>query len=72
MLSCGHLLSAQQLALQRHNVEALSSALPLGQGWCPMNWQILEGASRIPMPLFKATTALDTSPIYLQGTIELQ
>jgi methionyl-tRNA formyltransferase len=27
------------------------SALPQGQGWSPMTWQILEGASPIPVTL---------------------
>ena len=48
------------------------SALPQGQGWSPMTWQILEGACRIPITLFEATDELDTGPIYLQHTIELR
>jgi hypothetical protein len=40
------LLSPDQLALQRHMLVAHGSALPQGQGWSPMTWQILDGASR--------------------------
>ena len=36
-----------------------------------MTWQILEGASSIPLTLFEAAEALDAGPIYLQKRIEL-
>jgi UDP-2,4-diacetamido-2,4,6-trideoxy-beta-L-altropyranose hydrolase len=72
LLSCGRLLSPEQLALHRHNLVVHESALPHGQGWSPMTWQILEGSNRIPVTLFEATAALDAGSIYLQSTIELQ
>jgi len=72
LLSCGRLLSPDQLALHRHNLVVHESALPQGQGWSPMTWQILEGASEIPITLFEATAELDAGPIYLQRTIDLQ
>ncbi len=72
LLSCGRLLSPDQLALHRHNLVVHESALPQGQGWSPMTWQILEGASEIPITLFEATAELDAGPIYLQHRIDLQ
>jgi methionyl-tRNA formyltransferase len=72
LLSCGRLLSAEQLALHRHNLVVHESALPQGQGWSPMTWQILEGVSEIPITLFEATAELDAGPIYLHNTIALQ
>ena len=72
LLSCGRLLSAEQLALHRHNLVVHESALPQGQGWSPMTWQILEGASHIPITLFEAVADLDTGPIYLQRQVALQ
>jgi methionyl-tRNA formyltransferase len=72
LLSCGRLLSPEQLALHRHNLVVHESALPRGQGWSPMTWQILESASQIPITLFEATAELDAGPIHLQGTIALQ
>jgi UDP-2,4-diacetamido-2,4,6-trideoxy-beta-L-altropyranose hydrolase len=71
MLSCGRLLSSEQLALHRHNLVVHASALPLGQGWSPMTWQILEGSHVIPITLFEATAKLDAGDIYLQRTIQL-
>ena len=72
LLSCGRLLSSQQLALHRHNLVVHASALPQGQGWSPMTWQILEGASSIPITLFEAVADLDAGSIYLQQKIALQ
>jgi methionyl-tRNA formyltransferase len=72
LLSCGRLLSAQQLGLHRHNLEVHESALPQGQGWSPMTWQILEGASSILITLFEAVADLDAGPIHLQQQIALQ
>ena len=72
LLSCGRLLSAEQLALHLHNMVVHESALPQGQGWSPMTWQILEVASMIPITLFEAVAELDAGPIYLQRQIELQ
>ena len=72
LLSCGRLLNPQQLALHRHNLVVHASALPQGQGWSPMTWQILEGASSIPITLFEAVANLDAGSIYLQQPISLQ
>ena len=69
LLSCGRMLSAEQLALHCHNLVVHESALPQGQGWSPMTWQILEGASSIPITLIEATAALDAGPIYFQQQI---
>jgi UDP-2,4-diacetamido-2,4,6-trideoxy-beta-L-altropyranose hydrolase len=71
LLSCGRLLSTEQLSFHRHNLVVHESALPHGQGWSPMTWQILEGSNCIPITLFEATPALDAGPIYLQSTVEL-
>lgn len=72
LLSCGRLLNAEQLALHRYNLVVHESALPQGQGWSPMTWQILQGASAIPITLFEAVADLDAGPIHLQQEITLQ
>jgi UDP-2,4-diacetamido-2,4,6-trideoxy-beta-L-altropyranose hydrolase len=72
LLSCGRLLNADQLGLHRHNLVVHESALPQGQGWSPMTWQILEGTSSIPITLFEAVADLDAGPIYLKQQITLQ
>ena len=71
LLSCGRLLSAEQLAMHRHNLVVHESDLPRGQGWSPMTWQILEGVSCIPISLFEAVADLDAGHIHLQTSINL-
>ena len=72
MLGCGELLNAEQLKLHHHNLVVHESALPQGQGWSPMTWQILAGINDIPVTLFEAISDLDAGPIYLQKQIKLQ
>jgi UDP-2,4-diacetamido-2,4,6-trideoxy-beta-L-altropyranose hydrolase len=72
LLSCGSLLSEEQLAIHSHNLVVHASALPKGQGWSPMTWQILEGESTIPLTLFEAAIELDAGPIYSQTLISLE
>ena len=71
LLSCGRLLSSEQLEFHRHNLVVHESALPQGQGWSPMTWQILDGINHIPITLFEAVADLDSGPIYLNRQIEL-
>ena len=72
LLSCGRLLTDKQLSWHKHNLVVHESSLPQGQGWSPMTWQILDGASRIPVTLFEAVSELDAGPIYLQKQLDLQ
>ncbi len=71
LLSCGRILETDQLALHRYNLVIHESALPKGRGWSPMTWQIIEGASEIPITLFEANSELDSGLVYLQNVIEL-
>ena len=72
LLSRGRLLTDKQLSWHKHNLVVHESSLPQGQGWSPMTWQILDGASRIPVTLFEAVSELDAGPIYLQKQLDLQ
>ena len=72
LLSYGRVVSEEFLALNRHNLVVHASALPKGKGWSPMTWQILEGATEIPLTLFEAAADLDAGPIYAQEMLRLQ
>ena len=72
LLSYGRIVSEEWLALHRLNLVVHASALPQGKGWSPMSWQILEGASTIPLTLFEAAAALDAGPIHAQEMLQLQ
>ena len=72
LLGCGFLVSREALGLHRHNLVVHESALPLGRGWSPLTWQILEGASEIPITLFEAAEEVDAGRIYLQDTLRFE
>lgn len=72
LLSYGRIVTQEWLALHRHNLVVHASDLPQGKGWSPMTWQILEGASTIPLTLFEAAVELDAGPIYDQELLQLQ
>ncbi|EKD91621.1 MAG: methionyl-tRNA formyltransferase-like protein [uncultured bacterium] len=69
-LSFSKIVPKKILNQHRHNLVVHGSALPLGKGWSPLTWQILEGRNDIPMTLFEADEALDSGKIYLQEIIQ--
>ena len=71
-LSYGRIVGADLLARYRNNLVVHESDLPKGRGWSPLTWQVLEGADLIVVTLFEAADAVDSGPIYLQESIELQ
>lgn len=70
-LSCSQLARREHLSQYRHNLVVHESDLPLGRGWSPMTWQILEGSNRIAVSLFEAQDDVDAGPVYSQQWIEL-
>src|SRR5690606_34835736 len=65
-LSCERLVPPPVLRRHRHNLVCHPSPLPLGRGWSPLAWQILEGRNEIPVTLFEAVDGVDAGPIYDQ------
>jgi UDP-2,4-diacetamido-2,4,6-trideoxy-beta-L-altropyranose hydrolase len=70
-LSYGSIVAPDLLARFSSNVVVHESALPAGRGWSPLSWQVVEGATTIPVTLFEAAEGVDSGPIYLQRTIDL-
>lgn len=71
-LSYGRIVGADTLARHAHNIVVHESALPRGRGWSPLTWQVLEGATSIPVRLFEAAVKVDSGPVYLEDTIMLR
>lgn len=69
LLSCERKFNA--LYLNKHNLVVHESDLPIGKGWSPITWQILEGKNEIIVSLFEAVENIDAGPIYLQKRIHL-
>lgn len=72
ILSYGRIIDQSWLSLHSHNLVVHASPLPLGKGWSPMTWQILEGKTSIPITLFEAVNELDAGPIYSQEVLHLR
>lgn len=71
-LSVEQLVKKDIRARNKHNIVVHSSDLPLGKGWSPLTWQILEGKSEIVNTLFEAADKVDAGEIYLQETMRFE
>jgi len=66
LLGCEKIVKQKVLDKNKHNLVIHESLLPLGKGWSPLTWQILEGKNDIPITLFEAVAGVDSGDIYLQ------
>lgn len=66
------ILPEKILALNGLNLVIHESALPLGRGFSPVQWQILEGANEIPVCMIEATNHVDSGDIYGTTIIQLK
>lgn len=71
MLGCTRIVTEQNLSKNDHNLVVHESDLPLGKGFSPMAWQILEGNNHIPICLIEATSEVDAGPIWIKDEIVL-
>jgi methionyl-tRNA formyltransferase len=71
ILSCESILKKNILSLHKNNIVVHPSKVPLGKGWSPLAWQILEGQNKIPISLFEAVEKVDAGNVYLLDYIEL-
>ncbi len=69
LLSCMRIVVPEILQLNTHNIVVHESRLPLGRGFAPFTWQILEGKNKIWLTLFEAAEKVDSGHIYFQEHI---
>ena len=72
ILSCEKILKSEHLKLHKSNVVVHESKVPLGKGWSPLTWQILEGSNNIPVSLFEAVETVDAGDVYMVDYINLE
>jgi methionyl-tRNA formyltransferase len=72
VLSCEKILKLEYLKLHKSNVVVHPSKVPLGKGWSPLAWQVLEGCNDIPVSLFEAVEAVDAGDVYIVDYIKLE
>jgi methionyl-tRNA formyltransferase len=71
LISCHELISSEVRARYASTLVIHASDLPLGRGWSPHIWQIIEGKNRIPVTLLEAEDAVDSGAIWAQRHIQL-
>jgi methionyl-tRNA formyltransferase len=69
LLSCEKIF--KNLNYNDYNLVIHESDLPLGKGWSPLTWQVLEGKNEIPMTLFEAAESVDAGEIYAKEYLKL-
>ena len=72
ILSCEKILKPKYLKLHKNNIVVHPSKVPLGKGWSPLAWQILEGFNTIPISLFEAVETVDAGDVYMVDYIKLK
>lgn len=72
VLSCEKILKGEYLKMHKSNVVVHPSKVPLGKGWSPLAWQVLEGSNNIPVSLFEAVEAVDAGDVYIVDYIKLE
>lgn len=71
-LSCMKLTPRAVLERSLLNVVIHASALPLGRGFSPVVWQVLEGRNEIPVTMIEAVEHADAGPILMRDSILLE
>jgi methionyl-tRNA formyltransferase len=72
LVSCSELISPKDREGYRHTLVIHASDLPLGRGWSPHVWQVIEGAAKITVSLLEADEPVDTGRIWLKKTFEVK
>lgn len=68
-LSYFEIVKPINLKQHKNNIVVHASDLPIGKGWSPMTWQILEGKNEIPISLLEASPKVDSGDIYFKEKI---
>ncbi len=66
LISCAEIVTQRDRAAYSKTLVIHASDLPLGRGWSPYIWQILEGKEKIPVTLLEAEDKVDSGNIWHQ------
>lgn len=66
LVSCSELLSASDLQQYTKSLVIHASDLPLGRGWSPHIWEIVNGATNVTVTLLEAGEKVDSGAIWHQ------
>ena len=72
LISCHEIIGQSVRSLFKFSMVVHASDLPVGRGWSPHIWQILEGKNEITVTLLEAADILDSGPIWAQKLMHLE
>lgn len=72
LVACHEIIGQEIRNLYEASLVVHASDLPLGRGWSPHIWQVLEGKNRIPVTLLEAEDQVDSGAIWLQHQLDLE
>lgn len=72
LVSCGQIITREYRDRFRRSLVIHASDLPLGRGWSPHIWQVLEGKKEITVSLLEAEDKVDTGRICHQLNIKIE
>ena len=72
LISCAEIVSASERATYKNCLVLHASKLPIGRGWSPHIWQIIEGAQEITVSLLEAEDRVDSGRIWYQKTLPVK
>lgn len=64
LISCSEIVTEADRSSYAKTLVIHASDLPLGRGWCPHIWQILDGATEITLTLLEAENKVDSGAIW--------
>ncbi|MDC0479703.1 formyltransferase family protein [Flavobacteriaceae bacterium] len=72
LISCQEFISKTERMRYKVTLVIHSSDLPLGRGWSPHIWEIINGKSQLTVSLIKAEDKIDTGMIYKKIKIKIE
>ena len=72
LVSCHEIVNADARRRFKKTLVLHASDLPLGRGWSPHIWQILEGRHEFVVTLLEAADNVDSGPIWAQQRVTLE
>jgi len=69
LVSCSEIVSAAERAVYRASLVLHASNLPVGRGWSPHIWQIIDGAQEVTLSLLEAEDKVDSGRIWHQTIV---
>lgn len=72
LVSCSQFINSDIRRMYRSTLVLHASDLPLGRGWSPHIWEILEGKQKLTVSLIEAEDKIDTGDIWGKRIFEIE